>query len=295
MNPNEQGFLLLTCHMGDPDRKVLTVAQFRELAKRAALMERPLLDRELTILDLEDIGCRRDFAQRVIGLLSQAQELAWYLNKAGKCDCVPITRVHDAYPGRLRKCLGLDAPAGLWAKGNMQILDRPAIALVGSRDLSANNREFAKEVGKQAALQGYVLVSGNARGADRTAQESCLANGGQVISIVADRLDRQPLTQNILYLSEEGFDMPFSPQRALSRNRVIHALGQKVFVAQAGYRRGGTWQGTVKNLQNNWSPVFCYADHTPATAELLQMGAVAVDMSQLAGINQLTANLIQMF
>ena len=66
----------------------------------------------------------------------------------------------------------------------------PAVALVGSRELRAENRKFAAAVGYRAAEEGLTLVSGNARGADRTAQEACLAAGGRVISIVADELSR---------------------------------------------------------------------------------------------------------
>ena len=143
------------------------------------------------------------------------------------------------------------------------------------------SRKFAEEVGRQAALQGYVLVSGNARGADRAAQESCLAAGGQVISIVADELWKHPLLDNLLYLSEDGFDEAFSRQRALSRNRCIHCLGLKTFVAQSALKTGGTWDGTVKNLRFHWSSVYCYRDGSEASALLEQMGAHLIGMEEL--------------
>ena len=50
MRPAEQGFLLLSSHLGDPDRKVLTTAQLRTLAKRAQLL--PLQQRDLEVKDL---------------------------------------------------------------------------------------------------------------------------------------------------------------------------------------------------------------------------------------------------
>ena len=138
------------------------------------------------------------------------------------------------------------------------------------------NREFAEEVGRQAALQGLVLVSGNARGADKAAQNACLEAGGQVISIVADSLCDHKATANVLYLSESSFDEPFSSQRAISRNRVIHALGRMVFVAQSSLEKGGTWDGTVKNLRSGWSPVACFRDGSEASIRLEQMGAYLI-------------------
>ena len=98
----------------------------------------------------------------------------------------------------------------------------------------------------------------------------------------ADELNKQIAQENVLYLSEDSFDLPFSSIRAHSRNRVIHALGEKTFVAQCNFGAGGTWDGTAKNLQKNWSPVFCFADGSAAVAELVELGAAAVDQEQLA-------------
>ena len=194
--------------------------------------------------------------------------------------CVPITRVSDRYPQILRQRLGLDSPGCLWARGDVEILNTPAISLVGCRELSEPNREFAEAVGYQAAEQGLTLVSGNARGADRAAQDACLRAGGRVISIVADSLNRFP-PRNMLYLSEDGFDEEFSAQRALSRNRCIHALGRMVFVAQCDLHKGGTWSGTVKNLRFGWSPVACFRDGSEAASQLEQMGAYQIGLADL--------------
>jgi predicted Rossmann fold nucleotide-binding protein DprA/Smf involved in DNA uptake len=287
LNPREQGFLLLTGYLGDPERKPLTVAQFRELTKRARNMERPQAPREMTEEDLIALGCSRSFAQRVLELLSQKEQLHWYLQEGKRSGCVPITRVTDGYPQAVRRGLSLDAPGVLWAKGDLSLLDTPMISLVGSRELKEENRAFAEEVGKQAAMQGYTLVSGDARGADRAAQQCCLENGGKVISVVADDLQKYPPQKNVLLLSEEGFDLGFSPQRALQRNRVIHCLGSRTFVAQCRLAKGGTWDGTAKNLKNGWSPVFCFRDESPASFELAQMGAVLVDLTDLQDISNL--------
>ena len=132
-----------------------------------------------------------------------------------------------------------------------------------------------------------MLVSGNARCADRTAQESCLAAGGRVISVVADELWKQPVRENMLYLSEADYEEGFSAQRALSRNRVIHALGIVTFVAQATLEAGGTWDGTVKNLQNRWSDVYGFDDGSDAVMELSQMGLVRIGMGELANFYDL--------
>ena len=283
----EAGFLLLTCRLGNPDRKVLSTAQLRTLSRRMRDFPIDNPDRELVPEDLMKLGYGADLARRIVGLLEEEELLLHYLRRAQRAGCIPITRVHALYPAILRQRLGDDAPGCLWAKGDPDILNDPKIALVGSRELAAPNAEFAREAGRQAAVQGYALVSGNARGADKIAQEAALAAGGRVISIVADCLEKHDLRENLLYLSEDAFEADFSAQRALSRNRCIHALGEKALVAQASYQHGGTWDGTVKNLRFGWSPVFCFDDGSPAARLLCQMGAVGIPPDALSDFQAL--------
>ena len=281
MNPRERGFLLLASHLGEARRKPLSTAQLRTLAERMAGASRQE-DRELEWTDLTAIGYGPELAKHIVQLLGEEDVLEYYLRKGSVLGCTPITRVSDDYPLHLRKRLGLNSPGVLWARGDTSLLNQPMVALVGSRELREDNWQFAAEVGRQAALQGYVLVSGNARGADRAAQESCLKAGGSVISVVADELWKQPLRERVLYLSETDYEEGFSAQRALSRNRVIHAMGIVTFVAQSSFGIGGTWDGTVKNLQNRWSPVYGFSDGSEAMAELNQMGLELITIEQLA-------------
>ena len=287
MTGAEKGFLLLTSHLGAPNRPVLTTAQFRTLADRVNHSEGAQEDRELTVADLVSLGYGRDMAGRILNLLAEEDLLHHYKNRGQRLECVPITRVSQNYPLILRQRLGLDSPGTLWAKGDLSILNGPAISLVGSRELNPENHAFAEAVGRHAAEHGLTLVSGNARGADRAAQEACLVSGGKVISIVADELWKHRFRENVLYLSEEDYDSPFTSQRALSRNRCIHALGQMVFVAQSGLQKGGTWHGTVKNLHFGWSPVACFRDGSEASKALEQLGAYLIGMEDLKEFDSL--------
>ena len=296
MTGPEQGFLLLTSNLGDRSRKPLTVAQFRELAKRVRSADRERTDRDLEIADLLQLGYEPEMAQRIFGLLSGMHLLREYLQRAEAFDCSPITRLNPLYPQAVRSRLGLDSPGVLWAKGDVSLLRQPAVAVVGSRDLLEENWCFGEEAGRQIARQGYVLVSGNARGADRTAQEACLEAGGKVISVVADSLQKQPLRRNILYLSLDDFDQVFSTQRALRRNHVIHAMADLTIALQCTLGQGGTWQGILSNLKNGWNPVCCFDDGSEASAELQNRGVRGIgyaDLTDLASLCQEQVSFIQ--
>ena len=292
MTQREKGFLLLTSQLGNPLRKPMTVAQFRVLANRVRNMEIPVSDRELTAEDITAMGYALPIAASIVELLAETELLEYYLKKGQACGCMPITRVSEGYPAAVRRKLGDDCPGVLWSKGDVDILRNPRVALVGSRDLREENHRFAREVGRQAAIQGYTLVSGNARGADVTAQEACLEMGGTVISVVADKLKNHPCRDRVLYLSEDGYDVPFSSPRAHSRNRIIHSLCPKTFVAPVTARKGGTWQGTTKNLRHGWSSVYCFEDGSEASRLLVQQGSVPVSIPELNNIEKLTGGCV---
>lgn len=272
MTAREQGFLLLTSCLGDPTRKPMKLNRFRELILRSqkhGLEDATILTRE----QLLDLGYNEIKANQIASLFCEAQRLSGYLRMARREGCQYLTMGSEDFPEMLALRLGLDTPAVLWGKGDMTLLAQPAVSLVGSRDLNPENKAFAQAVGRWAARNGFVLVSGNARGADKAGQEACLLAGGKVISVVADKLTDKKTDANILYLSEDSFDLPFFTHRALSRNRIIHALGARTFVAQCSFGKGGTWDGTTKNLQNGWSPVYCYDDGSAAARELIALGA----------------------
>ena len=287
MTGAERGFLLLCCHLGDPQRRPLSPAQLRKLARRVRDAEAAPEDRDLEVRDLRALGYAEADAERIVSLLSEEALLDRYLSRAAKFGCVPLTRLTPGYPRRILDALGDDAPGCIWARGDLSLLQQPGVALVGSRDLRPKNQAFARQTGTQAARQGLTLISGNARGADRTAQNAALAAGGGVISIVADRLTDHVPMGKVLYLSEEGFDLEFSSLRALSRNRCIHALGIAAIAAQCSLRTGGTWDGSVKNLRFGWSPLYVFDDGSESAKLLEQMGASLIGFEQLEDLTAL--------
>lgn len=283
------GFLLLGSHLGNPLRRPLTTAQLRTLAQRVR-NHGPFSDSgELTARELVTMGYSEELAAHIVSLLGEEALLSRYLQKGKARKCLPITRQDPRYPLTVRQKLGLDSPGTLWAKGDPALLETPMVSLVGCRSLGKENRDFAWEAGRQAARQGYTLVSGNAPGADQAAQRACLEAGGQVICVVADALHSHLETDRVLFLSEEDYDIPFTPLRALRRNRVIHTLGSGVLVAQCRDGRGGTWNGTSQNLAAGWTMVCCYQDHSDGAGALIALGAEPVDASALVDFAALFA------
>lgn len=256
----------------------LSLAQARELSRRARAAgigeEDPL--RDVTVKDVRRLGYSEYEAGHIVSLLGRERQLDGYLLAAEKADVAVITRLDAQFPQRLREQLGARCPAALFCRGDLRLLQRPCISVVGSRHLAQPGAQFAAQAGRLAAREGFTLCSGDAMGADRTAQEACLRGGGSVLIFPATELVYCPARENVLYAAEGGFELGFSAQRALGRNRFIHAMGEKTLVAQTGFGKGGTWNGSLDNLQHEYSPLFVFDDGSEGVRALCARGATPV-------------------
>ena len=277
MTAAEEGVLLLCCRLGDQNCKPLTMPQFRELGHwvRAGFSgEDPL--RQLRSSDLTALGYEENRADEILRLLDRDDQLLDYLHRAEDLNIHPITRFSDHYPRKLNAALGFSAPPVLFYLGDPSMLSRPSVAVVGSRRLHPENEAFTRAVGWYLARTGRVLVSGGARGADQAAQNACLSQGGSAVIFVADRLADHASAANTLYLSADGFELPFSIPRALSRNKLIHIQSQKSLAVQCTHGTGGTWQGCMENLKHKWSPLYVFNDGSQGSIALIAQGAKPV-------------------
>ncbi len=148
------------------------------------------------------------------------------------------------YPAPLR---AIDtAPAVIAVRGRSEILDRPAIAIVGSRNASAAGLAFAERIARGLAQSGYVIVSGFARGIDARAHRAALASG--TIAVLAgghDRLypaDQGPFMDKLLEDGAAISEMPLGWEARgrdfPRRNRLVSGLSIGVLVVEAARRSG---------------------------------------------------------
>ena len=276
MTGPERGWLLLCADLGD-GRKPMTLPQIRVLRARMQA-EPPPADpaRPVNAGDLRRLGYDWQTADRIARLLDREGELDAYLSLGAQAGACPLTRISPAYPARLEGRLGSEAPAVLFYKGDLSCLEGPAAAVVGSRDLTAAGAAFARQAGELIARSGWTLISGNARGADQSAQAACLAAGGRVACFVPGDLGPMPLQKNVCWISEQGWHLPFAPYRALRRNLFIHAMGELTVAAQTG-TAGGTWSGCMENLRRSLSPLYVHRDGSAGAEDLIARGAAPVE------------------
>jgi DNA processing protein len=155
-----------------------------------------------------------------------------------------IAACEPAFPQALA---ALDPPPPLiWARGRIELLDRPSVAIVGARVASAAGQRFARGLAADLGQSGQVIVSGLARGIDAAAHEGALPTG--TVAVLGGGVDDiYPPEHAALYarVAEAGCVVSESePGRAAvardfpRRNRIISGLSRAVVVVEAELRSG---------------------------------------------------------
>lgn len=157
---------------------------------------------------------------------------------------LPLT--HDSYPLQLREVV--DAPATLYVRGDVDLLNAPQLAIVGSRRPTAIGKDIAYGFGRALAEHGLVITSGMAMGIDAAGHRGALAGCGKTIAVMGNGLDRIYPRRNqdlALEISQYGALVsefpPATPPLAAHfprRNRIISGLSLGVLVVEAGQRSG---------------------------------------------------------
>jgi DNA processing protein len=139
-----------------------------------------------------------------------------------------------------------DAPPLLSLKGDGAILQRPAIAVVGARNASANGRRFARDISLQLGGRGLVVASGLARGIDAAAHQGALPTG--TVAVLAGGIDSVYPEENRelqAAIAERGAllaEMPVGTEPQARhfprRNRIISGVSRGVLVVEAALRSG---------------------------------------------------------
>ncbi len=156
-----------------------------------------------------------------------------------------IAAIEPDYPAGLRAID--DAPPLISVIGPAEVLARPMLAIVGSRNASLNGLKLGRELARGLGEAGFVVVSGLARGIDAAAHQGALATG--TVAVLAGGVDViYPKEHADLYrrISESGgavvAEMPFgmTPQARHfpRRNRLISGLALGVVVVEASLHSG---------------------------------------------------------
>ncbi|MSR86844.1 DNA-protecting protein DprA [Candidatus Peribacteria bacterium] len=189
---------------------------------------------------LRGLGCREKTISNVLERLEKcdAELEEKLLESAG---AVILSLTDESYPARLEQIP--DAPIFLYARGDLSILQRPSVALVGTRKMTGYGKRVAQEYTRALVHAEITTVSGLARGIDSLVAEETIAGGGKTVAVLGQGLltlspQSKALADTIvaaggLILSE--FPLRMAPDMFTFplRNRIIAGLSLATIVLEA--------------------------------------------------------------
>jgi DNA processing protein len=159
-----------------------------------------------------------------------------------------VARSSPDFPPRLRAIH--DPPPGLFLRGvsPLELLCRPAVAIVGARACSDYGAHVARLLGRELATAGVLVVSGLARGVDGWAHRGALDGGGAKVAVLGCGIDRdyprahsglaRQIAETGLIAAEYPPGVAPAPWRFPARNRIVAGLVDAVVVVEARERSG---------------------------------------------------------
>lgn len=195
--------------------------------------------------------------------------------------------IHSKY--YLKQLLKIkNPPKQLYIEGNIEILNKLSIAIIGSRNCSANGAKLAEKFGQEIAGQGLCVVSGMAKGIDAYAHKGALQINGKTIAVLGTGLDNIfPKENKELYykiIENDGAVITEYPPKTeikskqfLERNRIVSGLSLGILVVEAAYRSGTSVTARIAKEQNRKVFVLPHEidnSHGVGSNKLIQKGAI---------------------
>ncbi len=165
-------------------------------------------------------------------------------NAARQSGAFPLAFGAPDYPATLAAIP--DPPPFLWCIGDVSLLRRPMLGLVGARNASSLGTRMARKLSTDLGTAGYIIVSGLARGIDAAAHAAALDTG--TVAVMAGGVDAiypaenavlaQEIEHKGLRVSEIAMSTPPQARHFPRRNRIISGLSTATIVVEAAAKSG---------------------------------------------------------
>jgi len=203
-------------------------------------------------------------------------------------DCHIVTYQDEAYPAQLKEIANF--PPLLFVQGDISLLKRIQIGMVGSRNATPTGIDIAFHFAKTLSASGIVITSGLARGIDGASHEGALQENGKTIAVMGTGPDviyprrHQALFHKIIesgcIVTEFPTGVGPQAQNFPRRNRIISGLSKGVLVVEAAYASGSLVTAKYALEQNREVFAIPGAIHNPFSRgchALIKQGAILVE------------------
>jgi DNA processing protein len=198
-----------------------------------------------TPVQLGESGLSPKIIENILQIRASVDLEQYYENILSKGIAV-ITSQEDNYPKRLREIN--QPPPVIYVRGELAEDDFWAVAIVGTRRVTAYGRQIADELATYLAQNGVTIISGLARGVDAMAHQAAVRAGGRTLAVLGCGVDRiyppehralaDQIMQQGALVSDYAPGTPPDSANFPPRNRIISGLSMAVVVVEAAETSG---------------------------------------------------------
>lgn len=288
---NEMCTILLSSYIGIEDNTEIKPLSLGEWNRFVDILIKNKLEPSIAysheISTLKEFGYDELFIERIKKLVGRGASVAFELEEYENRGINVLTFINKKYPIMLKRQLKNKMPPVLYYSGDISLVNKVGIGVVGSRNITVDGVEFTDKLVKKAAEERLVIFSGGAKGVDMTSQTVAINNGGAVVAYIADslvsRIKKRDISKNIsdgklLLISDLKPNAGFSAGRAMNRNKLIYASAMGTFVVESEYNKGGTWTGATEAMKNKWGKVLVWNNDIEGNKKLIEQGGIAYDL-----------------
>ena len=224
-------------------------------------------------------------AETVAICFEHLDDVSSELDKYADIGIIALTELDEDFPKKFSSTLQTKSPTVLFASGRTELLNAECIGIVGSRNATDDELEFARETARVSCREGFVIVSGGARGIDQAAMCAAFESGGGCIGFLADSLAtttkkmRNELdSESFCIASPYSPDAGFSVGNAMGRNKLIYGNTIATVVVTSDLGKGGTWAGAIEALSMQSTRVIVAdGENAPeGNRKLISKGAISL-------------------
>lgn len=291
MNYSDDAFVTLLLTMSlSPNReefaRPLSTAEMHQLEERVRKCDIGRIGR-LANIDISGLmlklGISEEEAYRIYTLMNREVQISYSLENFLKQEIEVVTCRDADYPRRLHLRMDAAAPQIFYRCGNLDLLNRPMLAVVGISGVktTAEVRKYVETIVDNGIRLGYTLLTGGELGVSRVVANLVLERGGTLVEVLGgdmaahmheDGIAELIAMQRAAVISLEHPEALFTVSHGIARNKVLFSLAEAAFVFNTDGKRGET--DALRNRYCDW--IYAWTGHAGAAA-LVSRGAIGVN------------------
>lgn len=290
MNKNSEAIIILCADLGiTKNSRPFQPVEWGMLAKKMLECNvEPYQVIEMTNEEIkEKLELEDKVVERIRNLILRKKLCLFEVETFKKLGVNIVTRADRDYPRRLKQKLQSSCPPLFYYAGNIRILNKKAVGIIGTREVTQKEVDFIRSTLVKLNPNEHAIVTGGGKGTDAAVQEIGFNKSYDQIQFVADSLFKRmkdPMTlkqlrnNQMLILSITRPDSNFKVGMLMGRNKYIYSQTDLTIIVNSDFEAGSIWNGALEAQKKKLCNIYCMESTRKGNQALIEKGCKKIDI-----------------